>query len=410
MKLIKENKRDSTKWLWGVALPITLIFLVISVLSFTKITYSDESVADLLVTTHKGELLEVDLETGATRLMGDAGYWNGREPGWTSLSFDSTGRLFVVSRVRSELSEVAHLYRVDPADGAIVEEVGSTGFPYLSDIDFALDDSLYGSYWEDWGGVLLIDPATATSTVLLNFGDDEITSGGISVHPMTGELWSVESGNAPGRERIFRLDQETGAPIEETMVRLGLNGIPVNIGFSALTITPEGRFFGIGGVTSADIDLYEIEPAADMASGLAELTHIPLDIPEEVDGIVTGIEFIFQGIEVDIDINPDDPDNRVRLSNRGTLTVAILSTEGFDAMTIDPATVALAGSPVITKRSGKLAASFEDVNRDLLVDLVLHVATKDLKIRRTGKVAILYGQTFDGTYVRGVDPIDVVSR
>ena len=219
MKLIKENKRDSTKWLWGVALPITLIFLVISVLSFTKITYSDEPVADLLVVTTDGELLEVDIETGSTRLLGDAGYFNGREPGWTSLSFDSEGRLFAASRIKTEPEEIAHLYRIDPADGAIVEEAGSTGFQYLSDIVFALDGSLYGSYYGDGPGLLLIDPATAISTVLPNFDGLVFESGAISVHPMTGELWSIESRNS-AYKKIFRLDQETG-PTDTSYVPRG---------------------------------------------------------------------------------------------------------------------------------------------------------------------------------------------
>lgn len=409
MKLTEKDTINSNRWLWSVALSLIAVSMTILILSFSKVTHSDEPVADLWVVTTKGELLEVDIETGFTRFLGDAGYFQGREPGWAGLSVDSTGRLFVASRIKTEPSEIAHLYRIDSATGAILEEVGSTGFPYLSDIDFALDGSLYGSYWDDWGGVLLIDPATAISTSLLNFGDASFESGAISVHPITGELWSIESNNA-ANERIFRLDQETGTPIEETTVRIGLNGIATNFGFSSLTITPEGRFLGTGGRNRTDMELYEINPTPDSVSGLAEITQIPLDVPDEVEGNMNGIEFIFQGVEVDIDINPDDPDNRVRLSNRGTLTVAILSTEGFDAMTIDPATVALAGSPVIIKKSGKLAASFEDVNRDLLVDLVVHVATKDLKIRRAGKVAILYGKTFDGTSVRGLDSVNVVSR
>ncbi len=410
MKLTEKDTTNSKRWLWGFVLPVIFLFIVISALSFSNVTHSDEYVPDFFVTTSKGELLEVDIDSGVVRIVGDAGYFNGREPGWTSLSFDPTGRLFTASNVKSELSKMSHLYRVDPATGAILEEVGSTNYPYISDIDFALDGSLYGSYWDDWAGVLLIDPDTAISTPILNFGDDMFSSGAISVHPITGDLWSVENNNS-AEKSIFRLDQDTGAVIKESKVYLGLGGVITNFGFTSLTITPEGRFFGtVGRSNIVGRGIYEINPLPDPVSGLAEITQVPLDIPGEVEGNINGIEFIFQGVEVDIDINPDDPDNKVRLSSRGKLTVAILSTESFDAVTIDSKTLVLAGSSVIIKESGKAAASLEDVNDDSLLDLVVHIGTKDLNIRRTSKVATLYGKTFDGISVRGLDSVNVVSR
>jgi hypothetical protein len=53
-------------------------------------------------------------------------------------------------------------------------------------------------------------------------------------------------------------------------------------------------------------------------------------------------------------------------------------------------------------------ASFEDVNADGLLDLVVHVSTEALGLSDADTEAVLEGQTFDGTSIRGTDSIRVV--
>jgi hypothetical protein len=55
---------------------------------------------------------------------------------------------------------------------------------------------------------------------------------------------------------------------------------------------------------------------------------------------------------VGIDILPGDAGNRKELGNRGTIPAAVLSAADFDATTLDPASLTLAGSPA-TRRGGK---------------------------------------------------------
>ena len=90
------------------------------------------------------------------------------------------------------------------------------------------------------------------------------------------------------------------------------------------------------------------------------------------------------------------------------MPVAILSSATFDATRVDPTTVTLASAPVKLKGKGTPMASVEDVNRDGLPDLVVHVSTDALQLSATDTEAVLEGKTFDGTAIRGTDSIRVV--
>jgi hypothetical protein len=111
---------------------------------------------------------------------------------------------------------------------------------------------------------------------------------------------------------------------------------------------------------------------------------------------------------VTIDIKPGSNPNSINLGSGGTVPVAILSTPGFDATTVNPTTVTLAGAQVQLKGKGTPMASSEDVNGDGLLDLVVHVSTEALQLSETDTEAILEGQTFSGTPVRGIDSARIV--
>ena len=78
------------------------------------------------------------------------------------------------------------------------------------------------------------------------------------------------------------------------------------------------------------------------------------------------------------------------------MPVAILSTASFDATTIDPLTVTLADAGVKVKGNGNAQASFQDVNGDNLLDLIVHIDTSALMLVATDTSADLDGDTFTG--------------
>jgi len=116
----------------------------------------------------------------------------------------------------------------------------------------------------------------------------------------------------------------------------------------------------------------------------------------------------FNEIEVNIDIKPGSYPNSINLGSKGNVPVAIFSTQDFDATTVDPTTVTLAGASLKMKGRGAPMASFEDVNVDGLLDMIVHVDTIFLELTETDTEAVLEGETFDGIRIRGVDAVRVI--
>jgi hypothetical protein len=156
--------------------------------------------------------------------------------------------------------------------------------------------------------------------------------------------------------------------------------------------------------------------AGDLGSNVRDYFHGEIDEVELFDRALTQGEIqslvnaggAGKTIPVKIDIKPDGEPNSINLGSNGNVPVAILSTEVFDAATVNPATLHLAGAPVKEKNNGKLMASLEDVNGDGRLDLVVHIVTKSLLLNNASTTATLTGLTQNGRCISGSDSVNIV--
>lgn len=112
-------------------------------------------------------------------------------------------------------------------------------------------------------------------------------------------------------------------------------------------------------------------------------------------------------IGVEVDIKPGEDVNVIKLGSKGNIPVAILSSETFDASTVNPNSVALANAGLKIKGNGQGIYSLEDVNADGRVDLLVHILTQGLELTASAESAELVGTTRDGVPIFGVDTVQV---
>ena len=105
---------------------------------------------------------------------------------------------------------------------------------------------------------------------------------------------------------------------------------------------------------------------------------------------------------VDIDIKPGGDPNSINLRSRGVIPVAVLSSETFDATTLDPSSIVFEGANVAFY-------NFDDINSDGLVDKIVHFRTQEITDLTKGDTeACLEAFTFDGIPVLGCDSVRLV--
>jgi hypothetical protein len=112
-----------------------------------------------------------------------------------------------------------------------------------------------------------------------------------------------------------------------------------------------------------------------------------------------------------IDIKPGSDPNSINLCSGGSVPVAILGTDTFDAYDVNTETLrfAEASLKVVGKRDPQTQCSYEDVNGDYIDDLLCHFLTQDFAaIDGESTTATVSGELNDGTPIEGDDNINIV--
>jgi hypothetical protein len=164
-------------------------------------------------------------------------------------------------------------------------------------------------------------------------------------------------------------------------------------------------------------------PATGYLSFLGVISDIPIAsilIFEEVfdgddvsyDDIAFGIPVGLE-IEATIDIKPGSFPNAINCKNQmGVIPVAILTTEDFNALTVDHTTVRFEGTKEIhvDKGTGLPVRHVEDVDLDGDMDLVFHFHLRNTMLTCASTTGKLVGATYDGIPVEGTDSFWMVTR
>lgn len=114
---------------------------------------------------------------------------------------------------------------------------------------------------------------------------------------------------------------------------------------------------------------------------------------------------------IDIDIKPDGDPNSINCNNeRGMIPVAILTTDSFDATTVDHTTVSLNGASEahVDPMTGEPQRHEEDVDYDGDIDLVFHFRLGDTDLTCYSEEGILVGETYEGLAIIGSDLVRMV--
>jgi hypothetical protein len=397
--------------------------------------------------TDGSSLFTIDRTTGVSTLVGPmvptATY------GFTSLAIDSAGTMYAVGGFPSSRGGVSSwLVTVDPASGETISlgELGSGGADYAPASFLGMDSDgplLFAAqnrdYWPGGDRLVAVDPMALTLGDVGTFGtctggpvDSErqqcsiegmdalafdgagVLYGAIAWRHFWWPNWYVgDYSNVPaGAPGLYKIDAASGAascdtwPFPNCFFQRSIvdaSGAPPAGGVVSLQFGCGDTLYGGTG----DGRVLTIDPLsgrfAYLGSGSVTGGSPLLDLAFQQSGCLAP-----PSIEVSVDIKPGTTLNPINLFSKGFVPVAIVTTESFDATSVDPSTVCFGDDDNPNQRDcteGHDMGHIEDVNGDGRSDLLLHFEVSETGIDPGDSRACLSGKTFADVDIEGCDSI-----
>ena len=357
----------------------------------------------------RGLLFRVDPSTGQRAVLSDFSNPNqgplGIRP--VGIALETTGAILVTDR--SGIGPFGTLMRVNPVTGqrTVLSDFSDPNDGPLGAFPVGLAVEASGSIivsdiraGTGLGLLFRVDPSTGQRTVVSDFNDPNQGELGANATGVTAERSGtilISDGAARISGLLFRVDPTTGQRI--VLSDFG-NPDQGPLALFPVFVAAEAE----GTILVTDVNggtLFRVDPSTGDRTVLSDLSN-----PEQgflgmqPFGVTVVATKLFTPVVVDI--KPGSFLNIVNLKSNGVIPVAILTTENFDATTVDPISVRFGPSDA-TEAHGR--GHVQDVNADGRPDLLLHFRTQDSGIECGNISASLTGQTFDGAAIQGVDVI-----
>jgi len=231
--------------------------------------------------------------------------------------------------------------------------------------------------------------------------------------PVTGFLWIYGTANLqPGASAQYIYVQD-GGTLNMYSGTIG-TGCFINVGSDANSITIYGTEFAVSNGTIQPDGNWTLGGFGTLTGYYGDTSPINLLILGDIDIPIHlqpppsgGLE------EITIDIKPGGNPNNINLKSKGVVPVAVLTTEDFDASTVDPDTVTFAGAEPVRW-------TLDDVDDDGDKDMLFHFKTQDLKLdesiteaaeatKATETTLTLTGNKKTDVKIQGTDKVRIVS-
>jgi hypothetical protein len=163
----------------------------------------------------------------------------------------------------------------------------------------------------------------------------------------------------------------------------------------------------ISAPANVEFDQVNFYYAWDIGNGIEAAPLI--EVVDDLTGILAP-----EALPIDVLINPETINLGNVTGSNGRFAVTILSTQSFDATTIDLDSLVLSGailgnsSAIATNPQGRLQVSSQDTNGDNLNDLTIHFRRSSVSYNTDETLVNITGNTIDNTLVVGSDTVRFV--